>query len=231
MHKLLRPSAAIVLALGWFTATQATAGSLGVDPDLPQVDFRSTDFAAADQQHSYTITVDGIEMTISAFSIDADGNKTASSLWWDDIDGLGVRGDEDDEVDPNEQLLIEFGEAIGISHIFLSDLFMDEEWNGLLYDETADISLNGGTATTVSARDIQGNTGNAANGEGVYLIDPPMLVSSLAFSVGGGAIGRQNFAVLGFVDPVVGQIPVPAPLLLFAGGLLMLAGIRRRGSA
>ncbi len=217
MRGLLVLCAVVVSLLG---------GGAAANPLVPQVDFRSSAFAGANQQHSVTGAVDGVSFTVSAWRDDGAGGLSAANLWWDGIDGLGIRGGEEDEIDVGEYLVIDFASMIGISHLFFADLFADETSQGQTFSEALRITTDFGYSSIATAGLIAGNWGNAANGEAVLVLDKTIPVRRLTLT-GSGAFGLQDFALLGFIDPVV-SVPLPATGFLFLGGLLGLAGMRRR---
>ncbi len=202
------------------------AGAAAADPLIPQVDFRSSAFAGADQQHSFTSMVGGVSFTVSAWRDDGSGGLAAANLWWDGIDGLGIRGGEEDEIDVGEYLVIDFASLIGISHLFFSDLFANETSRGQTFSEALQVSTDFGYSSIATADLITGNWGDAANGEGVLALDKTIPVRRLTLT-GSGVFGLQDFSLLGFTDPIV-DIPEPATGLLLLGGLFGLGGLRRR---
>ena len=211
-------------------AVSLLAVGAAANPLIPQVDFRSQEFAGADQQHSYTSAVDGVAFTVSAWRDDGAGGLTAANLWWDGIDGLGIRGGEEDEIDVGEYLIIDFASLIGISHLFFSDLFADETSQGQTFSEALQVTTDFGYSSIATADLLTGNWGNAANGEAMLALDKTIPVRRLTLT-GSGVFGLQDFSLLGFTDPVIDgmrEIPVPASGLLLLSGLLGLGGLRRR---
>lgn len=208
-----------------FAAMTAQAAPLD-----PQVDFRDALFSAANRQSSFSATIDGISFTVSAFRDSANGGQEAAELWWDEIDGLGVWGIEDDEIDAGQYIVIDFAQTIGLSHLFFADLFDNETWNGLTYSETVRFFTDFGLDLTLTAADLAGSGGDAANGEAVAALDKIQPVNRLTITVPKGLAGRQNFAVLGFTDPPLAAtaIPVPAATLFLVPGLMALVGLERR---
>lgn len=196
-------------------------------PLLPQVDFRDMAFSSANLSHSFRSEVGGVGFTVSAWAENENGALEEALIWWDDIDGLGIWGKEDDEIDSGEVLRIVFDNLIGISHVFFADLFALEHWGGLVYDESGALSTDYGLGLGFSSADISGNWGNAANGEAVIDLGKSHPVTELLITVPKNLAGSQNFALLGFIDPTP-DIPVAPALPLFLAGLAGLAWQRRR---
>lgn len=221
---MIRKSGAVALLAG---ATLFSAAAQAA-PIAPQVDFRDALFAAANKQSSFSTSVDGIGFTVSAFQDAAGGGLEAAELWWDEIDGLGVWGNEDDEIGEGQYIVIDFDVTIGLSHLFFADLFDNETWNGVTYSESARFFTDFGLDLTLTAADLAGSWGNAGNGEAVAAFDKIEPVNRLTITVPKGLIGRQNFAVLGFTDPPLTAIPAPAAALFLLPGMIALVGLDRR---
>lgn len=198
-------------------------------PLAPQVDFRSSTFSAANNQHSFYANIDGIGMTIQAYSVDDSGNRVQASLWWDSQDGLGVRGGkENDEIDAGESILITFDETIGLSHVFLSDLFMNESYAGGRFDESGWYEVDG-EAVEFDAADLSDTDGDKTNGEHVLELSKIIPVNQLAFFAPKHS-GGHDYSLIGFTDPPIPgaelqQVPVPPMLAL---SLLAFGLIARR---
>lgn len=212
--------AAVILPV--FLASKALALPLA-----PQVDFRDQAFAGANLSHSFSSEVDGVGFTVSAWREGLDGAQEEALIWWDDRDGLGIWGDEDDEIDAGETLKIVFDSLIGISHLFFADLFALEQWGGFVYDESGSILTDFGFGATFSALDLFGSWGDAANGEAVLELDKSRPVTEILISVPKNLLGHQNFALLGFIDPEP-ELPLPATLPLLLIGLAGLGLLGRR---
>lgn len=205
-------------------STAATAAAL-----QPQVDFRSSTFSAANNQHSFYAVVDGIGMTIQAYTVDDSGNQVEAALWWDSQDGLGVRsGYQMDEIDAGDSIVITFDDTIGLSHVFLSDLFRNETHNGLTYDETGWYEVDGGEGVEFNAADLWETEGDKANGEHVIELSKIIPVNQIAFFAPSHG-GTHNYSLIGFTDPPIPgatlqQVPVPPVLglsLLALGGMAL----------
>ncbi|NBC33281.1 MAG: PEP-CTERM sorting domain-containing protein [Alphaproteobacteria bacterium] len=94
----------------------AMAGFEGLD-----IDFRSEAFASDCLHRSSCTKSPGDLSTRVTVAAGAD-----TRLYWDDTDGFGILGGENDEIDGSEQLTISFqqGTPFALSGIALTDLFM-----------------------------------------------------------------------------------------------------------
>lgn len=106
------------------TAVAAIAAQAQIDDALTgQIDFRSLEFEAC--LDATTCTVNGV--TLSATRQGPDGASSAATLYWDPIDGIGVKGGgQNDEIDFDEQLIVKLAKPSAITSVWLSDLFLSE---------------------------------------------------------------------------------------------------------
>jgi len=189
-------------------------------------DFRTGDFSNASGKNSVESIVAGTGFTVSAFAKEGE-DIVSRSLYQDAVDGLGILGGENDEIDATEFLNIEFENTIGLSALIFSDLFVED--NAGPWGENVEVVLNG--TQTVQANVMtgltegftlpNGGTLNAANGEAALTFDDILPVNSI--QVRAPMTGSNNdFSLIGFVDPPL-DIPAPAPmgLALAAFGVLM----------
>lgn len=219
-------SAVVLLALG--SAVQAA-------PITPEVDFRSGAFASANNQSSfrYTNTINDIDYD---FTVRAQGG--AGRLWWDNNDGLGIRGGEHDEISAGQTLRIDFHNQAPLSQLFFSDLFAGESAGGRRYNERGMVTLNGSDRRSFTAGLAEHRWGDAANGEAILeLLDIPK-VDYLELTVGDDQSWHE-FSLLGLTDPEpedaefiqdpgerIAQVPLPGSALLIAAGLVGLLARR-----
>lgn len=227
---MFRRTTKFAIAAGAAMLFSVSAAEATFSP-APQVDFRDTAFSAADGQHSYTSSfhngVEIIEFTLTAWEIGGAGGDVPRLLWWDPIDGIGIKSGEEDEIDENEMLIIQFAKTIGLSHVFLSDFFASENQNNSIYHEVGAMQLDTEPLPTLfDAHTLLSTDGNKANGEAVLELDKITPVNEIRLS-GFGLLDRSEFAVVGFTDPV---IPEPMSLALFGSGLIGLGLFGRRRS-
>jgi len=222
----------VVLWTGLFVAGLAASAAGG--PLEPQIDFRNADYSEANNNEAYSGEVDGVGFTVRAWRETSDSEREAAELWQDGEDGLGILGTEDDEIDIGESLEITFDETIGLSHIFLADLFSNETRDGETYSESGRLTTDGGFETVFTGADLTGSWGDSGNGEAVLALDKTIPVNSFSLTVASG-IGFQNFALLGFIDPPLSlatadvvSIPAPGSFALMLLGLGGAVFFRRR---
>lgn len=128
------------------TAVAAFSAQAQIDDSLAgQIDFRSLEFEACLDAPS--CTVNGV--TISAVRQGPDGASSAANLYWDPIDGIGVKGGgQNDEIDFDEQLIVKLAKPSSVTTVWLSDLFLSEAVHyggraaGTSDSETAVVSLS-----------------------------------------------------------------------------------------
>ena len=205
----------------------------------PQVDFRSDAFSGASNQTSFHTTVAGIGMTISGYHFAPDGTKSAAALYWDNIAGIGVataleRDAQNDEIDSTEWLTITFDNTIGLSNIFVSKLFAQQHWNGLVYDEQGYYSTDGGANVAFDAGSLYGTAGDKSLGQADLTLSKIIPVNEITFGVADAGLAHSSYSVLGFTDPPVpNEVPVPATtgLMVMLMGMAGLGLARRRKSA
>ena len=217
LRKIIGSAAVVTLVIFGYSSAHAA-------PLLsPQIDFRDQMFSGANFQHSFSAVVDGIAFTITAEIEGAPSGGTAT-LWWDSKDGLGVRHNyESDEIEGTDRLRLAFEETIGLSEIYVADLFVERG-----YSEIGYFQIDGEAVFGFDAQSLMGTDGDKANGEHLITVDPIIPVNDIVF-FSPGRIGRQKheFALLGFTDPPL-SMTEPAALALFGLGLVGLAFTRRK---
>ena len=177
------------------------------------IDFRDElTFGGALDQTSFSTTVDGLGLAFTP-------SPSGATLWWDDQDGIGVQFDyEQDEIEGDELLELNFSMEVYVAEIYISDLF--NEWG---YREFGAYRLDDQPLWNPFFADEDQLIG-ATNGELTLLVGE--WADTITFWAP-GIIGNQNhdFAVAGVnVDPV----PIPGSAILLGSGILALLGIVRR---
>ena len=171
------------------------------------------DFGAAKDQPSFSIAHS------SGFNLDFEPGPADAALWWDENDGFGVQyGYEDDEVEGDEWLKLDFSPNVILVEIHFTDLF-----NELGYRETGSFEIDGsGTWTPFSA--LQGQQWGISNGELFFPVNQQ--VDFITFMAPGWENGQHHEYAVAGVE--VTQIPIPGSALLLGSGALALFGIIRK---
>lgn len=210
-------------------------------PITPEIDFRSSQFSRYKGQSSfrYTNTVNRIDydFTVSARR----SNGGSGRLWWDARDGLGIYGNEDDEIGAGQILRIDFHNPAAMSHLFFADLFANETRRGRTYNEVGYVRINGEETRGFVAGYADYLWGDAGNGEAMLAFADLPIVDTLELFADSTYLS-QDFALLGLTDPapLMGDelesvqleenwqaVPAPGTLAILLGGLLGLAATRR----
>lgn len=192
----------------------------------PQVDFRDPSiWGGADHATSFSATQNGVDITLYA-------QPTPAGLYWDSTDGVGIRHNyEKDEIEEDERLKVLFGGETQLSAIYVSDLFFEDG-----YLEQGYYQILNGSWLAWEMFDAT-LPGTQQNGEHVIAFNPAVVVTGLKFKAPGKMNGQNHeFSLLGLdVTAVLTRsfppTPVPEPsasLLFSAGGLFVVAALRRR---
>ncbi|MBT3330336.1 MAG: VPLPA-CTERM sorting domain-containing protein [Rhodospirillaceae bacterium] len=203
------------------------AGAVTVPNDI-ELDFRKSEWGpSGGTSRSNANQGDFGTVTVTA-------NPTGSQLYWDSTDGFGVQGGENDEIDREEYLTVEFENAIALDGFWFTDLFNGENdgpGNGV--NEKARVTLFHDNTAYAGVLEFEGVDllNGTLNGElfGDIGIHKHKLVDKIVFSSTG--LAGDEFSVAG-----IEGYPVPLPgafgfLLAGLGGLGVMARQRRRNSA
>ena len=199
-------------------------------PDNLAIDFR--DWGGANGQANYTVG-----------NVTATALPTNAKLYQDNIDGLGVQGGENDEIDyinVFEQIRVDIaGGGMLLSGVWLTDLFAkqsttspSENYTGSAYTgEPGRVVING--ATIIDFVGIENNIGvNTYPNNGELFVSfgaTPIVVTSALFSIRPDAVTGSyagiEYSVAGFESA---PVPIPAAAWLLGSGLIGLVAVRRR---
>jgi len=195
---------------------------LGITPAFGgYIDFTVAPFDEIDNQSTWSTTVDGIEITFTAY-------PEGATFYYDNNsgfkDGLGiVYAWENDETEYPEFWEISFSESVLWSYAKITDLF--NEWGYLeigFYSYTYDGTPSGELFFTADPGQTIGDT------YGEYTLNVDQYVDSIYF-YGYDYVGdeKQNheFSV-GGID--ITKVPEPSTLLLLSTGLLVGTAFRKR---
>lgn len=153
---LLAATTALTSSLALSAAAQSVA-TQSIDEALDgQLDFRRTAYAVCIDLP--TCEVAGV--TVTAERQVGDGDVwVPATLYWDPVDGFGVQGgNQNDEIDVDERLVVEFSSPVQTRGIWLSDVFISEAGryqtvNANAEDaEVADFEMFRGNAPVLQAR-------------------------------------------------------------------------------
>ena len=205
------------------------AFTFSVSAQATLIDFtKSTDWASAQGQFSYSNVIDSIGVTISSGStstgqyltFNANDNGgcvggTAKDVLACNGDGIGIHDDEIHQGGAQE-VQVKFDNAVDISNIFLLDLFRKD--NGIYgNNEKAVMTINGDV--TIFDALTRGNGGFLNTGFSM------LNVTEIIFS--GFDDTFSDYALAG-IDVELSPVPVPGAAILFGSALLGFFGFRRR---
>lgn len=199
----------MLMASAPFSANAAVIG----DALNGQIDFRTTDYSPCANESS---------CTVGNLTIAASNNAGSADIFWDQLDGLGVLGgQENDEIDGSnmELLTLTFAAPETVLGIWFTDLFN----GGADPDEFATVRL------TTEAGDfldfsIDGNDPNGASNGEVFL-DFGAAISVTAILLGSEVDIDDDHSVAGIVT--TNSVPEPGIAALLGFGLFGL-GLRQR---
>ncbi len=193
-----------LIRLALSAALLITASSMASPSWAALIDFRTAAFAPNAGDSEFITEIDGVTWTFTA-------NPQGATLYWDDVDGYGVRHDyEMDEIEGLEELRISFSEAVFVNEIHLTDLFNEHG-----YLEIGWYELNDANVQVSFSAEANQTPSPATNG--VKVLQVGQLVTSISFGAP-GFIDLQNheFSVSGL--DVAQPIPEPASAALFLAG-------------
>ena len=115
--------ASLLVALGSTASAQNIAQ---IDSELAGgIDFRGPAFSTCLGQTE--CSVDGVTI-VGQRRLSQVSDWLSAPIYWDPIDGLGIEdGAQNDEIDIDERLLVQFETALSLDRIWLSDLFISED--------------------------------------------------------------------------------------------------------
>lgn len=191
----------MVALVGW--AAPAFA-DLNVIPDSLTLDFRTDAWESANFENFHT--VGNVKATA----------QSGGSLWQDSVDGLGIRGGEDDEVDLEEILRIDIYGGMNLAGVWITDIFKKaaQPYNG-------EGGLDGVETGSVLVNDLllfnfAGYWDEQVNNGELYVSFGQVLnVTSLSFS--SSSEGDDEYSVAGAIVPLPGAVLLGVLGLGYAG--------------
>ena len=195
----------------------AVSASATIIPDDLAIDFRSAEWKGANGWSVYTVG----NVTVRAY--DADNLGWNAKLYQDEVDGLGVLGGEDDEMDRYEFIWVHIKGGMMLNGVCITDLFDAPDGGDTGEKGQMLFSALGGS---VHFSQFYGSDANQDNGEIWIDFGDEFLVSDAVFGTypWPGYDGNE-FSVAGFTAAAV---PEPATMLLLGAGLIGLAGLGRK---
>jgi hypothetical protein len=172
-----------------------------------------------DNSVGYTGTVDGVGYTLTSTggAMNRDEQPgTGCGVLACDNDGVGAYGGDNDEIDSDQSLSLDFASPVYVTGLHFLDLFKIEQ---------VKVVIDGGTPFYLDAVFDIGVGGGYLN----YIFTTPILASQIEFfaEFSTGDQGDNNFALAGVN---VSAIPLPPAVWLFGSALVGLISFRRRGA-
>ena len=198
----------------------AVAASATIIPDDLAIDFRSPEWAWAKGESNHTVG----NVTVSAYDVHDPG--WYAELYQDEVDGLGVLGGEDDEIDRYEFIWVHIDGGMLLTGVWITDLFAAPDG----YQKNGESGQVAFIAQGVSPQYIPfygiEPPDQGFNGEIWVDFGDEFLVSDAVFgSKPWPGYDGNEFSVAGFTAAAV---PEPATMLLLGAGLIGLAGLGRK---
>ncbi len=148
--------------------------------------------------------------------------------------GVGTGPVDGDEVGPNESLVLDISEAVKITHIYVLDLFAQDELPDTP-EESARIDFGGNGTVDEEFGAIEVLLLDPNGFEAFAVTSPANMTNRIIFTAGiaNDGAGVPDYALAGISFDLIPEerIPLPAALPLLLSGIAGLALFRRRRAA